>query len=1326
MPFRALNIKSGYRNEAPFDATFYPYKAKYHTDYETTGTTTLIPSGHPTENFLRYGLPLGDSLWADSLYANLLHAANGGTVMGAFEHMLYSKVYLLQNLVFGRNHPKLAANFFYIKEMYLGKNNLGYPYVNLFKIRPQSGEEVRLEIGAALAFGAKGLMYDKFFDLPDSVYPNVWELSTPDTTLFIPGLVTNRTSTDWDVASGITPDNVLSLNELGSDFIEPNHPWKITQCRNLADYAADMELGDAYPQPDSMRVYYGQKSMRIEVKKWHDLIRNPATSELIWKMWPVAWIGTGYKRLTGGNMEELERWIDTSRSAVRMWKWTKAHTSDTSWSLVEEPDSLRLYDFVLLDTRDSVGPVTDSCILAVINRRTDPHVIDGAYADSIRVYTTYEFDSLVVGDAAWTYRQLGARRIRIPFNFTQYQGKSILMEIHEITLDSTRRIDTVIAGTTDLDVSFKPGETRFFRIIRRPAADTAADGFLAFNTQNKLVAYPVPRYAGTGYTDSIRYHMVYHRKDPDPIRTGVWTVFYKRSKPYLRDNMPNVAGLEWQEPIRLSRYTYLSRPRTNNTDSTQLFPGVEPMFSDSTIDTVDFKDLSCGFPSIVVREDSAGHPRVHVVYACHDLWSENFAEFMHIVENTFADVASLNPAQIEAGGKSLVVSRKGDAHDADSLTDLALWGTPVVNACANNRLYYAWNSLDQGLGVGVKAAGNSYFPTNAAIMALPRPTIGTKTGGQPYHPTLNVYSNIARNHEHASVAWEENAQIRYTRLRSDLSPLTIENYLPDIVGMRYSLPTAPPIPLVGSPDYIAIMSDTTTLAVNALPVLTRSLIPDSLVVTILDTTAGLDGSYEYQHESLAWQQYLTGPQRSQIRHRQFFDMPTVSPNGQLHYWYTGTTFSAAASLFHPAITQGVVRLDSLTWEGVVGSTLFTYNQYMHINNGNLSDSAIVLNYNVLTTSHYNELKIAADNNQGGYWQGAVRFSNLLTQQMMLRPFPGIPAPPSPPTIHTEYLKEGGAWPHLAARQREDWPAGLQSVRRVLQSTTATNPTLLNSAEGFYRLTTETDSDTSTDEESVFDPDAKPQVLAGFETSHGSACVTAVLDDGSQLQLYPDPDSLSPLTAFGPHSLVSDPFSIGALRTMQILVAGTRREGVHLSIERFETALQPDPVALTMPSARMAREGLNDVCTTYLTEGGGHQYRLRLHYSGSDGYTYQEMIDISPSATSFQRVSPNEPFMLVNLSKGTLHTTSPSSAMSALPNVTSDVVHLLFTSGSNQKTDRLTIAAIDALGVRHVLFHDRYQSSIVMSVQHLVHGRYHVVAYWDDGSLCGQTPVTILR
>jgi hypothetical protein len=89
------------------------------------------------------------------------------------------------------------------------------------------------------------------------------------------------------------------------------------------------------------------------------------------------------------------------------------------------------------------------------------------------------------------------------------------------------------------------------------------------------------------------------------------------------------------------------------------------------------------------------------------------------------------------------------------------------------------------------------------------------------------------------------------------------------------------------------------------------------------------------------------------------------------------TFSNSSSLFHPVIANAVVRMDTLTWQGYIDDSLHTYMDSLRINHGNISDSALAINYNVLGAAGYQTLRNRNLEGQGAYWMGLTHFTPLM-------------------------------------------------------------------------------------------------------------------------------------------------------------------------------------------------------------------------------------------------------------------------------------------------------------------------------------------------------------
>jgi len=767
-PYKTLSIRDGYmfgQNDAEFSR---PYSASY----ETMGTTNIFVDSI----YDMFGTPLADSLLADSIYERIMSVHLNVGAMASWEKSLYVAFYK-NGWYFKKPKTPWIMHSFYHYRMNRGRHGTigDSTYVHFGVWRPQTGEEVRLELSTALAFGAKGFAYDKIYDMPSRDHGGPTERTGAYDIHIEPGMITNATTRDWDTCAWATPQNILTYDSLGGDYIPVNDHWRMGLFQSRTNMAAAMRLNRCFPSQDSTHVYLGQRSIRCEMKKWHDLAMHPDFTDVMYKMLPVAWYGQGYRKLVKGNMTDLKHWIDTTKAATKMYHWTKDSASGwTNYALREEPIAERFYDYVLLDTASGTAAVQDDCVLAVINRRTAPGIIDFTRTDSINPITTFDFDALVASAPEWRYRQLGARRIVIPFKYDQSAAQPSLLHVKELSLDSAVRIDTILSDRSQFAVDFKPGQTRFFQIKRLQAIDTLNSGYLAFSTQNKMIAYPVAKADSSGYTDSIRYHMVFHRKDDDTLRNGPWTVYYQRSLPYHRDSLPLVAGLDWDPPIRLSGLTTSSVQKTDGLNRTLFYEideDAEGGYLDRMLENTDpVKDCCCGFPSIVVRETEHYAPKVFVVYACEDEWLPNDFKhpYFHIVENAFPDQAILDPIALNANGKSLIICTKAGNHDGggDTLKSLAKHGTPVINASALSKMYYAWSASGSGIGAGTKTAFQDWFPAANAVVSIPTPNIITTSGdtifgGTPLYPSLNVYSNLAQGRYDATLVWQECSKPSY-------------------------------------------------------------------------------------------------------------------------------------------------------------------------------------------------------------------------------------------------------------------------------------------------------------------------------------------------------------------------------------------------------------------------------------------------------------------------------------------------------------------------------------------------------------------------------------
>jgi len=1360
-PLATLGYKIGYAR----GTAVAPYR-----NYETDITTNY----YVDSVYENTGLPLLASphdYTTTAAYESYLHSDQAGVGTAAMvESSLYTLFKQTGNWFFSKRR-NWWSNFFYHYDLYfrLTDSNAAAPYAEFVKYAPFTGAEVRLAHGLALSFGCRGFIYDKWrhgYQSPPSatllttqqrqilndkvIYPSVEDTvrfytHSPAAAVYFPGYITeDSTAVAMDSDSDVSAEALFTSDHLGGDYLTPGDSLGIDRWVNLSAIASSLGISRFMPGTDSLHVYVGRRSVRDESRWWHDLVTDTTTrfrrgtdrsnADIFMRTRPVGWYGKGYKTLVGGDSLRLRAWVDAKGDSVKTERWRRASASDSSLVLETEPAGERLYDIVLLDISQSdTAKDADTCVIAVTNRRTSPLLFNNALTDSVEFIASADFDTLTRGShPELRYKQVGSRRITLPFNYTIDATQPYLLHVRELRprADSLYTIDTVVSWNSDLAAFYRPGQTRFFKVSRLPATDTLDSGYLAYATQNKMVVYPVRHTSGSGYGDSVRYHMVYHRRDTDTNRPGPWTVYYQRSRPYHKDSLPRMAQLRWEQPLRLSKRTYASLFSNDNSAHTTRYSGIDPQqYEDAVPDGVDHeRDCCCGFPSIVIREVAADTPKVFVVYACEDMWAPlgQRDDYFHIVENAFLDKDTLNAAALEVGGKSLAISGKGIGHDipadtdppitdylADTLGSLAKYGTPVINASGDGRMYYAWSSVGSGIAAATKLASEDWFAAQTSLLTIPMPTItwyyshdGTYdslavAGGAALYPSLNVYSNLAQNQTTASLVWEEggayNRHIRYTRLTPGGGG-TIARTLPAFRELSYDT-SSPPTVAVDPANAIAIVGGAAATEEPELPVVVRSLQKDTMSMFLLDSSGGPNGLYRYNHETVAWGEWLPSENRMRVRYNHYVDVAQGGQPNELFYWWANTTGSTGGmSVFHPVLTNGTVRLDSITWQGVVGDSLITYADSLHIVSGNLSDSALIVNYNVMNPISYGKLRTAKTSSYASYWTGQGQHSSLLGQQITVRRMPSVPAPFAI-TYHYDYLRADGAWPHLSMRQRENMPEGISSVRRILQYDAASAPSLLASAEQFYKEAASGDRIT-------------PVTSGGFEVGGSSLVLRAVFSDGRQLTFAPVYPSSLP-EGFGGSAdyarmmsamrmpvreLLSEVFTVESTAAMKILTNGLLRSNVELTIEqveassittsgdgqaRYTTTTEPtSKTTITLATAEKSKPQKTKRSTCYLSKGNGKLYRLRLKYTGSSGIVFRHHTDLDPEAETFGKAT-EEAITYVDLQSMRSQREDTVATLTVFPNPTASSVSIIvageYLDAEQPSTATYTMVIADALG-----------------------------------------------
>lgn len=1360
VPYLYMGREEGFNTAPSIPAPSVSIKLGYHSDLISRfglSHETRIWSGYYPGNYVHH-LPFADSLKISPVFDAMIFAEVGPA--GWVERELYRTVYGTGNYFFARRRY-WWTNHFYHTDQHFAVDSAGRPYAAYSYKVPLTGEWVRLGHGMALMLGAKGFMYDKWRHgypappIPDTlnlaslldqrVYPAGSDSAVKQTGMtaktYFPGPVAaDSTARAWDTDTTVSADSLFRSSHIGTDYHHANDQTGIPLWMNLDTMAAYTGIGRLHPGSPGERFYIGHKSMQMESKWWHDLVTDTTTrfrrgtsisnAEIFMKTRPIGWFGHGYRQMTVGDSIRLRKWVDAFADSVRTFRWEMGTAGDTTLRRVLEPVGERLYDIVLMDTSEAAVS-DDNCIIALMNRRSTPWLHNTTMTDSIEFISSYDFDTLTRNSRPdLRYQQLGSRRIVLPFDYTVDVTKPYLLHVRELRpdYDSMYTIDTILNWNSDLEIDFMPGQTRFFHVKRLQAIDTVGAGYLAYSTQNKMVVWPVLNATGTAYTDSLRYHAVYHRRDTDPSRTGPWSVYYQRSRPYHRDSMPLVAGLDWEAPIRLSKVTMASTPSTDGFSRTRYYDADSTTYESHVDDSASAnRDCCCGFPSLVIRETQPLHPKVFVVYACEDEWArlEHRDSYFHIVENAFPDAAVLNPGLLDVNGKSLVIATKSRGHDGggDTLKSLALHGTPVINAAANNHMYYAWSASNAGIGIGLKRATDDWFPSPLFINEVPKEWVFwfpnplyflEIAGDEPLYPSLNVYSNIAQGQTDATLVWQDgaaNKHIRYTRLVPKITDnvlIGIDRMLPHFVDMSFDSSVPPKLPIHG-PAKIAIVGGASVNEEAELPVVVRSLQQDTMSMYIDDEYRDPTGIFSYNHESVAYGEWIPSTNMHRVRYNHFVDRQTPT-KPELHYWWVGTTHGGnTLSLFHPVITNGLPRYDSLTWQGMVNDTLVTYNDSLHIFHGDLSDSALILNYSVLNKGAYLAHRGHKLNGDAVYWTGQAQFSALQTQQITLRRLPRVPAPPTT-TYHYDFLRADGAWPHLSMRLREDWPRGIPSVRRILQYTATDAPSFIASAEQLYRETAD-NADLK---------EALPVMSRGIERNGERLTVRAALGDGRNIELFPVYDSLH--TAIPPGfggsqamtllqasmtqpvaTFVSQPFAVGNALEMKILSTGLLRQGLDISIEEVDLndeqssrrhganprAVAMSAVGLAFAMADDEKPERVDKARYVLTQGDGKLYRLRLTNEATNHDIYREDLDIAPDEEVFEKSHELSNLSIIDLrARSRSITLSTDSRPQVFPNPSTGSVTIAFALSDDQlehvaapgsATPQLFLDVTDALG-----------------------------------------------
>lgn len=652
----------------------------------------------------------------DSIYYQLMQRSY--SCQASMEQQLIERVLQHRDILYGTT-PVWYNTWLYSEWKPLPNkynDNAQYPRTARFTFnRPLTGEETRVYTWIPLILGGKGLMPYKGGSSWSSGEPRgEFGLTCPPST---------------NEKTGRRFVNQQGVGSNGGDFLDSYHI--------MSDYFNASAVSSFMGVPAN-RIYVGTQTMFEETKRLHSFADDNGSELMRLRLQAVYnkgfkltestrdatvnvsnFLNLPYIYLPGtlqgsGGLSNADTVYSGQFNMVRPIH-TRTGAAASATTFENWQDSAFYMVTLLKDSSQNIG-MDKLFYVGVVNRRVDPTIYRTAaggtdLGDSVKFYTTVEFDSLRAGNylnhyASPEYAQAGAREITLPFNYNLSSGYALL-HIEEVG----GTLDTVIGQDKSLSLMFKPGEGKLLRVnVLKPGE--VADGQLDYNGQRKLIAQELPG-------DSVCYHMAYYRREANGRRK----VYYSRSKATARNSMTE--NITWETPAVLSD--------SSNGIGTSI------------------KNGDCAYPSIVVRYDSvAGKDRVYVVYACNKTDKDKpvFDGEHHIVENTFLWNTSNASLTKDQKNKGVIIARsQGDV--------LENWGTPVINASARGN-FYAWSDSIMGIGIGYKRPQDTFFVF----------TIYTRwgvSGDSAQHPSFNSYSRVSSGENSAALVWQENNHIYYAR-----------------------------------------------------------------------------------------------------------------------------------------------------------------------------------------------------------------------------------------------------------------------------------------------------------------------------------------------------------------------------------------------------------------------------------------------------------------------------------------------------------------------------------------------------------------------------------
>jgi hypothetical protein len=503
-----------------------------------------------------------------------------------------------------------------------------------------------------------------------------------------------------------------------------------------------------------------------------------------------SWYGHGFTTISisRDTSNPLARYVDISHIRERLrTRHPYRNTNVVASSQIPGHVSYESYDSSFFDitmmSLDTDREMANSCVISVLNRRTDPRMLAQSSEPGIYRYVNASTSQWsFAGYQEWAARgasgrldQRGTRQITLPFNYKNTDGAYRLLRLQEMG----GGIDTIIGQDREIAINLLPGEGKMFRVTVLEGEKPAdMQGWLAHNTQRKVVVYPTlvkDNAPGTGAIPNadqalrtqydttflekptcscmdaasanqvirareaggFRYHVVYHMKEDS---SALLKVYYRRSQllSSVSDSASSVdsggiynPAIVWEDPIALD--TFIRQDSTTYRQST-----------------------NCGYPSLVVRDDphlpADMNPCVYVVYACQN----NGVEDIAICEARFGANAASRTEQVQlyhSNRSNVIAYSKAFPSCPDEFADrLRNWGTPVIGATMRGN-FYAWSDYRVGIVAGFKRADAAWFADGSKQSLKMHPGNGVVA----QFPSLPSYTKMALGEDDIPLVWQEGA-----------------------------------------------------------------------------------------------------------------------------------------------------------------------------------------------------------------------------------------------------------------------------------------------------------------------------------------------------------------------------------------------------------------------------------------------------------------------------------------------------------------------------------------------------------------------------------------